>query len=67
LIRNGKITRFIITDAGAGYSSPPTVSIQELPTTKAKCELLFDKNLEKNGGIASITLDKWHRWWCLIV
>jgi hypothetical protein len=57
LIRNGKISRFVITDAGAGYSSPPSIAVPQLPNVRAKCELSFVKDLQKNGEIGNIKLD----------
>jgi hypothetical protein len=55
-IERGKIVRFVVTKGGAGYSSPPTVSVPGFEKAAVKVELAFGKKLESNGSIAAITL-----------
>ena len=49
---NGEIT---ITNAGYGYSSPPTITLSNGHTATAT--LAFGTDTDTNGSIASITLD----------
>ena len=56
IVQNGVVTKFEIIDGGAGYSSPPTVSVPNVNTDSAKVELSFGKDLKKNGSISAITL-----------
>jgi hypothetical protein len=54
-VKDGKIVRFVVTKGGAGYSSPPTVSVPGFDVP-AKVELSFGKKLETNGAVKAITL-----------
>ena len=54
VVTNGKVVRYVVTDGGSGYSSPPAVSVPGVPDASAKVQLLFDRDLLKNGGIARI-------------
>jgi hypothetical protein len=56
-VEHGKIVRFVVTKAGAGYSSPPSVSVPGFDVAP-KVELSFGKKLETNGSVAAITLAK---------
>jgi hypothetical protein len=56
LVENGKITRFVVTSGGSGYSSPPTVTVPNVKGARAKVELSFSKQFEKNGSVAAVTL-----------
>jgi hypothetical protein len=56
LVENGKITSFVITSGGSGYSSPPTATVPDVNAVRAKVELSFSKQFEKNGSVAAITL-----------
>jgi hypothetical protein len=56
-VKGGKIVRFVVTKGGAGYSSPPSVSVPGFDV-EAKVELSFGKKLETNGSVAAITLVK---------
>ena len=55
LVKNGMILGYEIVRGGAGYSSPPTVSVPTLRTSTATVKLAFGKNLTTNGSIVSIT------------
>ena len=55
-IQNGVVTGFVITNAGSGYSSPPTVSVAGMPGVKATVTLVYDTDFKKNGSISKITL-----------
>ena len=55
-IRNGVITEIVITNPGAGYSSPPKVSISDMPNVNLKATLSFSADLDKNGSIKDIKI-----------
>jgi hypothetical protein len=56
VVENGKIVRFVVTDGGSGYSSPPKVTVPGFEDVAAKVKLSFGKEFETNGSIATITL-----------
>jgi hypothetical protein len=56
LVQEGKITSFVVTNGGSGYSSPPTVAVPNIEGATAKVELSFSKQFAKNGSVASIKL-----------
>ncbi len=58
LVEGGRITRVVVTDAGAGSSSPPRVTIRGFEQVKLAVTLRFDKDLAKNGSIQSIAVQK---------
>jgi hypothetical protein len=55
-VQGGKIVRFVVTKGGAGYTSPPSVSVPGFEATSVKVELSFGKKLESNGAVKAITL-----------
>jgi hypothetical protein len=55
-IENGKITGFVITSGGAGYNSPPSVTIQGMPGVPAQVKLAFGKDFDANGSVSEVTL-----------
>jgi len=57
-VSNGVVTGFVITDGGFGYSSPPTVSVKEMPGVQTAATLSFSTDFEKNGAVASVALSK---------
>jgi hypothetical protein len=58
LVKDGAVTAYEIVDGGAGYSSPPSVSVAGVKATPTKVELSFGKDLAKNGAVAAITIPK---------
>jgi hypothetical protein len=56
IIANGAVTGIKVTDAGAGYSSPPTVTVVGYENVHATVELSFGTDLPTNGSIKSVTL-----------
>jgi hypothetical protein len=54
-VKDGKIVRFVVTKGGAGYSSPPSVSVPGYDVA-TKVELSFGKKLENNGTVKAIKL-----------
>jgi hypothetical protein len=53
---NGIVKEFTITDAGAGYSSPPEISIPGMDNVKAEATLSFGTDFKTNGSIKAITM-----------
>ncbi len=53
VVKDGKV-RVVVTDAGAGYSTPPKVTVKGMAGVELVVTLLFDKDLKKNGSIKSI-------------
>jgi len=56
IITTGVVTGFKITDAGAGYSSPPTVTVAGYDV-RATATLSFGTDLATNGSIKAIAID----------
>ena len=56
LIKDGAIVGYEITNAGAGYSSTPTISVPGIKSTPPKVELAYGKDLPTNGSISAIKL-----------
>ncbi len=54
VVEDGKIKKIVVTEAGSGYCSPPEVKIEGFKDTPFTVTLKLDKELKKNGGIASI-------------
>jgi hypothetical protein len=55
-IKNGVITAVTITNAGAGYSSPPKVTIVGMPNVTVVAKLAFDADFSRNGSIKEIAV-----------
>lgn len=56
VVKNGVVTRYVVTDGGSGYTSAPTVTAPSVSgTVSAVAELSFGKIAERNGSIAAIT------------
>ena len=53
IVKDGKVVGFKVTNAGAGYSTAPTVTIEGMDTPLV-AEVHFDTDLAKNGSIASV-------------
>ena len=59
-LRDGQLVSISLKEAGAGYSSPPRVSIEGVPNAKATVTLSFTTDLKTNGSIKSIGIEKPH-------
>jgi hypothetical protein len=58
IVTDGVVTGVTITNAGAGYSSTPTVTITgPTGTVTAKAVVTYTQDFATNGSITSITLD----------
>ncbi|MFT3882790.1 MAG: hypothetical protein QM703_24445 [Gemmatales bacterium] len=54
VVEEGKITRIVITEPGAGYSSPPKVTVEGFEKVQLKATVHFEKDLKKNGSISAV-------------
>jgi hypothetical protein len=53
-VRAGKVVAITVTDGGAGYSSPPTVTVRGADATTAVPELSYGVDLRTNGSVSAI-------------
>ena len=54
LVEDGAVKKIVLTEAGAGYSSAPKVTIDGMGDVVLKATVKFDKDLKKNGSISSV-------------
>jgi len=55
LVKNGALIGYEITGGGAGYTTPPSVSVPGIAVATAKVELAVGKDFESNGSVSTIT------------
>ena len=48
------MTGYVVTDGGAGYSSPPTVTVPGVAGAVGVAHLSFSTDFDKNGAVATI-------------
>jgi len=58
LVKNGAVIGYEITNAGAGYTTPPSVSVPNTKAAPPKVELSFGKDFQTNGSISAITISE---------
>lgn len=56
VIKDGKLTGFIITDPGYGYTTPPAVTVVGFPDAKIKAEISFGTELNSNGRLSTLEI-----------
>lgn len=56
VVFDGKIKEIVVTEAGAGYSSTPTIAVKGFDGVQFDVEMQFGKDLKTNGAIKSITV-----------
>jgi hypothetical protein len=56
IVRDGTVIGFDLLDAGAGYSSPPSVSVEGYADVAVTVKLAFGKDLKTNGEIKTFTI-----------
>ena len=56
VIENGQVARIVVTQAGSGYSSPPSIQVKGFPDVQLRAKLGFSKDLKKNGLIAAVEI-----------
>jgi hypothetical protein len=58
LVKNGAVVGYEITNGGAGYTTPPTVSVPNVSGATPKVELSYGKDMERNGAVSAITVSQ---------
>jgi hypothetical protein len=58
VVDEGKIKRVVVTEPGAGYSSPPKLTVKGFENVRLDAKLKFTTDLKKNGGVESIEVAK---------
>ena len=58
VVEGGKVVKVVIDEAGAGYSTPPKVTVKGFEKVEFVVTLHFDKDMAKNGSIKSIEVKK---------
>ncbi len=58
LVKNGVVVGYVLINGGYGYTTPPAVSVPNVPAATAKVEISFSKEMELNGAVSSISLVK---------
>jgi hypothetical protein len=53
-VEDGKVKRIVVDEGGAGYSSPPTATVEGMDRVKLKVNLSFGKELKKNGAVEAV-------------
>ena len=56
IVKDGKVTGFNITNAGAGYTTAPTVTVVGFEDLQVEVNIEFSTNFSTNGRVASLTL-----------
>ncbi len=56
VVEDGKVKRIVVTDPGAGYSSPPEATISGMEGTPLTVNVCYGTDLKKNGSIGSIEI-----------
>ena len=56
VVDGGKVEKVVITESGAGYCNSPKVTVRGMEGVALKATLHFDRDLRKNGAIASVAL-----------
>ena len=55
-VRDGRVTEITLTHVGNGYSSPPNITVKDHPEAKVAIKLSYGTDLDRNGSIASASL-----------
>jgi hypothetical protein len=55
-VENGKVTGFVITNGGSGYSSSPAVSVPGFGDVKVVATVLYGKDLKRNGIVTALSV-----------
>jgi hypothetical protein len=54
VVEGGKVKRIVVTDGGAGYTTPPKAIVKGLERVELTVALQFGKDLKTNGGVKAI-------------
>ncbi len=55
LVKNGTVVGYELVSGGAGYTTPPTVTVPGVSAATAEVTLAFGKDMDKNGSVSAIT------------
>ena len=58
VVAAGRVTGFQVTDGGAGYTTPPAVTVDGWPDLAVQVTLSFGTDLPTNGSVTAIALGK---------
>ena len=58
VVRDGAVVRFDIVDPGAGYTTPPQATVEQLADGTVDVGVTFGTDLATNGSVFTLTLDK---------
>jgi hypothetical protein len=58
IIKNGSVSSVTVVKGGAGYSSPPQVTVPGHPEVKLQAVLSFGRDLATNGSVSAITVER---------
>ena len=47
--------RYVVTDGGCGYTSPPVISVPSISVAGGGATLSFSKDFNRNGSVTSIS------------
>ncbi len=56
VIKDGKVAGFTITNAGAGYTTPPTVRVAGYGDVQVKVAISFSKEFKTNGRVTALSV-----------
>ena len=56
IVKDGKVIGFNITNAGAGYTTAPTVTVAGYADLTVNVAIEFDADFSKNGRVTSLTV-----------
>ena len=58
MVEDGKIKKFVVTEPGSGYCTPPQITVKGFEKVPLEAKLKLVTDLKKNGGIESIEVAK---------
>ncbi|GEP43419.1 hypothetical protein [Brevifollis gellanilyticus] len=58
LVKDGKVVGYEIVSGGAGYTTPPVVSVPGVSGASAQVTLSFGKDFDTNGSVSAIAIPK---------
>ncbi len=56
VVEGGRLMAVVVTDPGAGYSTPPAVAVKGFEAAGLVATLRFDTDLAKNGSVGSVEI-----------
>jgi hypothetical protein len=54
-VKDGRVVMAVLTNPGAGYTTPPKVAIPGFPDVGLRADLAFGPDLSKNGSVSGLT------------